>query len=238
MATRRKPTSKPAQERKVARVMREFKEGDLKRPDGETVTDRKQAVAIALSEAGLSWRDRARNAGRKAVGAVGRAGRAVGKGVAHAAGYVRSKLGRGKAANPSQAPAGRNAATGKTSPASAGATKSAAAVKPAREKAAGTKSSAASSAAAKSSAGKSSAANSSAATSAAGNGHDRPASPRAPAANRSKSRSVDNKAIASDATAVAPAEASRSDLLRRAERRGIAGRARMSKEELQRALSH
>lgn len=37
-------------EAKVARVMHEFKEGQLKSSSGETVTDRKQAIAIALSE--------------------------------------------------------------------------------------------------------------------------------------------------------------------------------------------
>ena len=41
---------------KVAKVMREFKEGSLRSGSkkGPKVTDRKQAVAIALSEAGLS----------------------------------------------------------------------------------------------------------------------------------------------------------------------------------------
>lgn len=39
---------------KVAFVMKEFKEGRLKNSHGKTVTDRKQAIAIAMSEAGLS----------------------------------------------------------------------------------------------------------------------------------------------------------------------------------------
>lgn len=39
---------------KVARVMQEFKDGNLKTSAGEPVTDKKQALAIALSEAGLS----------------------------------------------------------------------------------------------------------------------------------------------------------------------------------------
>ena len=39
---------------KVERVLREFKEGKLKTKDGKTVTDRAQAIAIALSEAGMS----------------------------------------------------------------------------------------------------------------------------------------------------------------------------------------
>jgi hypothetical protein len=36
---------------KFARVMREFKEGKLKTVSGQRVTERKQAVAIAFSEA-------------------------------------------------------------------------------------------------------------------------------------------------------------------------------------------
>lgn len=39
---------------KVARVMREFKSGDLKSSSGQKVTNPKQAIAIGLSEAGLS----------------------------------------------------------------------------------------------------------------------------------------------------------------------------------------
>lgn len=39
---------------KVERVMREFKEGKLKTSSGKLVTDHAQALAIALSEAGLS----------------------------------------------------------------------------------------------------------------------------------------------------------------------------------------
>ena len=42
---------KPA---KVERVMHEFKTGALKSSSGQKVTNRKQAVAIALSEAGMS----------------------------------------------------------------------------------------------------------------------------------------------------------------------------------------
>jgi hypothetical protein len=36
---------------KVHKVMKEFKEGDLKSSSGKKVSSRKQAVAIALSEA-------------------------------------------------------------------------------------------------------------------------------------------------------------------------------------------
>jgi hypothetical protein len=40
--------------KKVAKVMREYKGGKLKSSSGKKVTSRKQAVAIALSEAGMS----------------------------------------------------------------------------------------------------------------------------------------------------------------------------------------
>ncbi|MCU7618907.1 DUF6496 domain-containing protein [Chryseobacterium sp. PBS4-4] len=42
--------SEKAQE-KVGKVMKEFKEGKLKSSSGEKVTDKKQAVAIGISEA-------------------------------------------------------------------------------------------------------------------------------------------------------------------------------------------
>ena len=42
------------QKRKVGIVMHEFKEGDLKSSSGDKVKSRKQAVAIAMSEAGMS----------------------------------------------------------------------------------------------------------------------------------------------------------------------------------------
>lgn len=42
--------SEKAQE-KVGKVMKEFKEGELKSSSGEKVTNRKQAVAIGISEA-------------------------------------------------------------------------------------------------------------------------------------------------------------------------------------------
>lgn len=42
---------------KVSRVMHEFKVGKLKTPDGKLVTDKEQAIAIALSEAGVSSSD-------------------------------------------------------------------------------------------------------------------------------------------------------------------------------------
>jgi hypothetical protein len=37
--------------KKIAKVMGEFKSGKLKSSSGQSVTDRKQAIAIALSEA-------------------------------------------------------------------------------------------------------------------------------------------------------------------------------------------
>ena len=49
------PQSKP-QKQTVARVMHEFKHGELKGADGETIRDPKQAIAIGLSEAGASDR--------------------------------------------------------------------------------------------------------------------------------------------------------------------------------------
>jgi hypothetical protein len=46
----------PAQKKTVARVMHEFKHGELRQNDGAVVTDPKQAIAVALSEAGASDR--------------------------------------------------------------------------------------------------------------------------------------------------------------------------------------
>ena len=40
-----------AAEKKIGTVMHEFKEGTLKSSSGDKVTDRKQAVAIGISEA-------------------------------------------------------------------------------------------------------------------------------------------------------------------------------------------
>lgn len=48
------PDPTPEQYAKVAKVMREFKEGTLRSSSGELVTKRDQALAIALRESGLS----------------------------------------------------------------------------------------------------------------------------------------------------------------------------------------
>jgi hypothetical protein len=45
------------QENKASKVMREFYDGDLKSGSGDTVTSRKQAQAIAMSEAGISKKE-------------------------------------------------------------------------------------------------------------------------------------------------------------------------------------
>ena len=45
--------SKEKMQRKVAKVMREYKAGKLKSSSGQKVTSQKQAVAIAMSEAGV-----------------------------------------------------------------------------------------------------------------------------------------------------------------------------------------
>ena len=48
------PKKKGKGQKKVHKVMKEFKEGSLKSSSGQKVTNRKQAIAIGLSEAGLS----------------------------------------------------------------------------------------------------------------------------------------------------------------------------------------
>jgi len=47
-------TQTPKQKEKVEKVMHEFKEGELTTGSGKKVTNRKQAVAIAMSESGQS----------------------------------------------------------------------------------------------------------------------------------------------------------------------------------------
>ena len=46
--------AKTGQQEKIARVMKEFKSGTLKSSSGEAVKSPKQALAIALSESGMS----------------------------------------------------------------------------------------------------------------------------------------------------------------------------------------
>ena len=48
------PKGKKAKQAKIAKVMREFKAGTLKGSDKKAITNRKQAIAIALSSAGMS----------------------------------------------------------------------------------------------------------------------------------------------------------------------------------------
>lgn len=45
--------AKEKMQRKVEKVMREYKAGKLKSSSGQKVTNKKQAVAIAMSEAGI-----------------------------------------------------------------------------------------------------------------------------------------------------------------------------------------
>lgn len=51
--------AKTGQQEKIARVMREFKSGTLKSSSGEAVKSPKQALAIALSESGMSRKPKA-----------------------------------------------------------------------------------------------------------------------------------------------------------------------------------
>ena len=53
-----KPATKTGKKRKVKKVMDEWKEGKLKTNAGKSVKDQKQAVAIALSESGQSYKDK------------------------------------------------------------------------------------------------------------------------------------------------------------------------------------
>lgn len=52
--TKMTPKTKKERQAKIAKVMKEFKEGTLKGSDKKPITNYKQAVAIALSEAGMS----------------------------------------------------------------------------------------------------------------------------------------------------------------------------------------
>lgn len=48
------PKQTPPPQKKVEKVMHAFKEGELKSSSGDKVTSRKQAVAIAMSEADVA----------------------------------------------------------------------------------------------------------------------------------------------------------------------------------------
>jgi hypothetical protein len=65
-AAKKTPKATPAQKQKVEEVMHEFKQGELRSGgSGDEVTDRDQAVAIALSEAGLSYEQTAKKKAAK-----------------------------------------------------------------------------------------------------------------------------------------------------------------------------
>lgn len=51
---RKPPKTKMGKQNKVGKVMNEYGKGKLKSSSGQMVSSHKQAVAIALSEAGLS----------------------------------------------------------------------------------------------------------------------------------------------------------------------------------------
>jgi Family of unknown function (DUF6496) len=54
-----------AQKRKVHKVMGEKKRGTLRSSSGKKVKSRKQAIAIAMSESGQSWKRNKRRRKRK-----------------------------------------------------------------------------------------------------------------------------------------------------------------------------
>lgn len=52
------PRTKAGKQRKVHKVMHEFKHGELKSGSGRKVKSRKQAIAIAMSESGQKRKGR------------------------------------------------------------------------------------------------------------------------------------------------------------------------------------
>jgi hypothetical protein len=67
--------TKAGKQRHVAKTMAEFKGGDLKSSSGATVTNPKQAVAVALSETGQSKPPAERKRPRRSGGSTGRLSR-------------------------------------------------------------------------------------------------------------------------------------------------------------------
>jgi hypothetical protein len=55
---KQKPKTKKGQQRKIAKVLREAKRGTLRTSAGTKPKSRKQEIAIALSEAGVSKKKR------------------------------------------------------------------------------------------------------------------------------------------------------------------------------------
>lgn len=175
----------------IERVMHEFKQGELEQKGGRKIKDRKQAVAVALSEAGASKnaspeenrKNRRRTEANEAAGKTG----------------SRATARRGSAGT------GRRKASG------ASRTK-------ADTKQTGTKR----------------AAGSRSKTAAQGKTGTRgtKAASQKSAARRAKPRQV-----AKAGGGKTGAHKTRADLYREATRRGIAGRSRMSKQELERALA-
>jgi len=58
------PKTKAGKQRKVGKVLREFKEGTLRSSSGKKVTNPRQAKAISLTEAGLGKRRKGTKRGR------------------------------------------------------------------------------------------------------------------------------------------------------------------------------
>ena len=58
--------------KKVEKVMREYKGGKLRSSSGQKVTNRKQAIAIALNEAGLSRKNATSHKRKRRVSAAKR----------------------------------------------------------------------------------------------------------------------------------------------------------------------
>lgn len=55
---RKKPKTASARHKKLGKVLHEFKQGKLKSGGGGRVKSRKQAIAIAMSEAGMARKSR------------------------------------------------------------------------------------------------------------------------------------------------------------------------------------